>query len=51
MSDNDGKVPLPDLENNGAAMSAQDAAAAMAADNEPTTRTADDLVAVFDVPV
>ena len=51
MSDNDGRVPLPDLENNGAAMSAQDAAAALAADNEPTTRTADDLEAVFDVPV
>jgi len=48
MSDNEGKVPLPDLENDGAAMSAQDA---VAFDSEPTTRTADDLEAVFDVPV
>ena len=50
MSDADGKLPLPNLENNGAAMSAQDAADS-AADSEATTRTADDLEAVFDVPV
>lgn len=50
MSDADGKLPLPNLENNGAAMSAQDAADS-AADSESTARTADDLEAVFDVPV
>jgi flagellar motor switch protein FliN/FliY len=50
MSDTEGKLPLPDLESNGAVMSAADAAA-LAADTEPTTRTADDLEAVFDVPV
>ncbi len=50
MSDTDGKLPLPDLENNGGVMSAADAAA-FAAEAETTTRGAHDLEAVFDVPV
>jgi flagellar motor switch protein FliN/FliY len=49
MSDTEGKVPLPDLEN-AAAMSAADAAA-FAAESESINRGAADLEAVFDVPV
>jgi flagellar motor switch protein FliN/FliY len=49
MSDTEGKLPLPDLENGGA-MSAADAAA-FAADGESANRGAADLEAVFDVPV
>jgi flagellar motor switch protein FliN/FliY len=48
MSDND-QVPLPDLENG--AMQAMDAGALASSDNDPTTRGAADLEAVFDVPV
>ena len=48
MSDTEDKLPLPDLEGN--AMPAADAAA-LAAEAEITTRGADDLEAVFDVPV
>ena len=43
------KVPLPDLENGG--MPTVSDAGALAPDNEPTTRGAADLEAVFDVPV
>ncbi len=42
------KVPLPDLENGG--MSA-DAPPLAPSDNEPVTRSAADLEALFDVPV
>jgi flagellar motor switch protein FliN/FliY len=51
------KVPLPDLEPNGAAPPPPDAAAAAAAAPAPeqqdgeVDRTAEDLEAVFDVPV
>jgi flagellar motor switch protein FliN len=48
MSDSDDKLGLPDLE--GSPMPAADAAGFMA-DTEITGRTADDLEAVFDVPV
>src|SRR5262249_58568357 len=47
MSDTESKLPLPDLEKNaGVVMDAPPSA-----DAEPTTRSADDLEAVFDVPV
>ncbi len=49
MSDND-KVPLPDLESNGA-MPPVDPAAAVPDDDSPQGRSAADLEAVFDVPV
>jgi flagellar motor switch protein FliN len=48
MSDTDGKLPLQDLEGN--AMPVADPTA-LAAEAEVTNRTADDLEAVFDVPV
>src|SRR6266545_266257 len=48
MSDTDNNLPLPDLENNAAAMAD---VTAFAADAEPTSRGAADLEAVFDVPV
>jgi len=48
MSDIDNNLPLPDLENNTAAIAD---ATALAADAEPTSRGAADLEAVFDVPV
>jgi flagellar motor switch protein FliN/FliY len=48
MSDTDGKLPLQDLEGN--AMPVGDPTA-LAAEAEVTNRTADDLEAVFDVPV
>jgi flagellar motor switch protein FliN/FliY len=47
MTDNDGKVPLPDLENGAMAM----VDAAYVVEAEPTSRGAADLEAVFDVPV
>jgi len=46
----DGKLSLPDLESTGGAVPPADAAA-IAADAETMTRGADDLEAVFDVPV
>jgi flagellar motor switch protein FliN len=49
MSDTDSKLPLPDLENNGAMPPPADDPAS--ADSEPLTRGAADLEAVFDVPV
>ena len=54
MSDNDSKVPLPDLEgaSAGAAMQTVEEAAPLApSGEEPVTRGAADLEAVFDVPV
>ena len=50
MSDNDSKVPLPDLDQPGA-MDAAAAAATLAANDAPTSRIAADLETVFDVPV
>jgi flagellar motor switch protein FliN/FliY len=51
MSDPDNKeVPLPDLEKSGEAPTVESGALAPA-DNEPITRSAEDLEAVFDVPV
>jgi flagellar motor switch protein FliN/FliY len=50
MSDEDTKVPLPDLENNGE-MQTIDNAASLAPDMEPASRGAADLEALFDVPV
>ena len=52
MSDNDSKVPLPELEGGGSAMqTVEDAAPLAPTGEEPTTRGAADLEAVFDVPV
>jgi len=52
MSDSDNKeVPLPDLENGGDVQTVSDAGALAQSDNEPTTRGAQDLEALFDVPV
>jgi flagellar motor switch protein FliN/FliY len=48
MSDTDSKLPLPDLENNGAMPPPADPSSA---DSEALTRGAADLEAVFDVPV
>jgi flagellar motor switch protein FliN/FliY len=50
MSDTDSKLPLPDLENNGAMPLPPDPSSG-SADSEPLTRGAADLEAVFDVPV
>ena len=50
MSDNDSKVPLPDLDQPGP-MDAAAAAANLAANDEPASRIASDLETVFDVPV
>jgi flagellar motor switch protein FliN len=49
MSDNDGKVPLPDLEAN--AMPPLDMAAMAAQSADAPSHSAADLEAVFDVPV
>jgi flagellar motor switch protein FliN len=48
MSDTDGKLPLPNLENGAAA---PPDVAVVPADGEATSRAAADLEAVFDVPV
>jgi flagellar motor switch protein FliN/FliY len=50
MSDNDSKVPLPDLES-GSAMQAVEDASPLAPVDDPLNRGAADLEAVFDVPV
>jgi flagellar motor switch protein FliN/FliY len=50
MAENEPKVPLPDLENNGAGMRMQPDLSA-GADLETVNKTAADLEAVFDVPV
>src|SRR5262249_62193278 len=49
MSDNDGKVPLPDLEAN--SMPPLDVTAMAAQSSEAPSHSAADLEAVFDVPV
>jgi flagellar motor switch protein FliN len=49
MSDNDGKVPLPDLEANN--MPPLDPSAMAQQSSEARSRSAADLEAVFDVPV
>ena len=52
MSDNDSKVPLPELEGGGSAMQTVEDAAPLAPNSdEPVARGAADLEAVFDVPV
>jgi flagellar motor switch protein FliN/FliY len=53
MSDDDSKVPLPDLEKNGGAMEQPGATTplAPASEADSVNRTAADLEAVFDVPV
>jgi flagellar motor switch protein FliN len=51
MSDNDSKVPLPDLEGGSAMPAVEDAAPLAPSSDEPATRGAADLEAVFDVPV
>jgi flagellar motor switch protein FliN/FliY len=48
MSDQDSKVPLPDLENS---QTAGEAAPLAPSDPEPTGKTAAELEAMFDVPV
>lgn len=49
MSDDDNKLPLPDLEANGAPP--MDPGAMVAESTEPPSHSAADLEAVFDVPV
>jgi flagellar motor switch protein FliN/FliY len=52
MSENDGKLPLPDLERNDAMAQPLDAGTfPRGATSEPTSHGAADLEAVFDVPV
>src|SRR5215510_2407802 len=51
MSDDDTKVPLPDLENGSDVQVVQDAGTLAPSDSEPVDRGAADLEAVFDVPV
>ena len=50
MSDEDSKVPLPDLEGGGAMQTVEDAGP-LAAGDETVNRGAADLEALFDVPV
>jgi flagellar motor switch protein FliN len=51
MSDEDSKVPLPDLESSGEMQTVEDAGALAPSDGDSVTRGASDLEAVFDVPV
>lgn len=51
MSDNDSKVPLPDLETEGPEHPIGDDAPLAPADSETAGKTAADLEAMFDVPV
>jgi len=51
MSDNDTRVPLPDLEQPGAMDAVAVAAGALEPGDETASRIAADLEAVFDVPV
>jgi flagellar motor switch protein FliN len=51
MSDNDSKVPLPDLEGGSAMQTVEDVAPLAPNGDESTARGAADLEAVFDVPV
>ena len=51
MSDNDSKVPLPDLDGGSEMQTVEDAGVLAATDSETVNRGASDLKAVFDVPV
>ena len=51
MSDEDSKVPLPDLENSGEMQTVEDAGLLAPSDTDSFTRGASDLEALFDVPV
>ena len=51
MSDDDSKVPLPDLENSGEMQTLADAGALAPAESDSVNRGASDLEALFDVPV
>jgi flagellar motor switch protein FliN len=51
MSDDDSKVPLPDLENSGEMQTIEDAGPLAPADSASINRGAADLEALFDVPV
>jgi flagellar motor switch protein FliN/FliY len=51
MSDNESKVPLPDLEAGAEVQTVDDAGSLAPSDNESVNRGAADLEALFDVPV
>src|SRR5664280_1127326 len=51
MSDNDSKVPLPDLEGGSTVQTVEDAGVLAASDSKTVNRGAADLEALFDVPV
>ena len=51
MSDDDSKVPLPDLEGSGGMQTVEDAGLLAPSDSDTINRGAADLEAVFDVPV
>jgi flagellar motor switch protein FliN/FliY len=51
MSDEDSKVPLPDLENSGEMQTVEDAGLLAQSASDSITRGASDLEALFDVPV
>jgi flagellar motor switch protein FliN len=51
MSDEDSKVPLPDLENSGEMQTVEDAGLLASSASDSFTRGASDLEALFDVPV
>ena len=51
MSDDDSKVPLPDLENSGEMQTLADAGPLAPAEADSVNRGASDLEALFDVPV
>jgi len=51
MSDEDSKVPLPDLENSVEIQTIEDAGALAPSQSDAFTRGASDLEALFDVPV
>jgi flagellar motor switch protein FliN/FliY len=51
MSDNDSKVPLPELEGGDGMQAVEDAGALAPSDDDSVARGAADLEAVFDVPV
>ena len=51
MSDDDSRVPLPDLENSGEMQTVEDAAVLASSESDNINRGAADLEAVFDVPV
>jgi flagellar motor switch protein FliN/FliY len=51
MSDNDSKVPLPDLESGGEMATVEDAGVIAPTESDSVNRGAADLEALFDVPV